>query len=283
MRLRNLRVYRTLWRTRSYRRRVGLRLLAFFGATASIGQVILWSVGLSGGIAVSVSLGILTPIGLIFSLASTLPPGDIKLRHPNVGSLLKISIGNLFDSYESSVVITMNRQFDTSPEWVANASLITQLMSRLGNDSSAAELEGFNRDKDAPIGDILTLHYPDNDYLCLAVTRRSTEYRSTVVVDEIWTALDRLWSHARLYNIPKLTVPIIGSGFARAQVGSTLLLTLLITSYLTASTERRVCDLEVVVHPKDADPELLEFAKSYSELLGYRVVETESVTEAQVG
>jgi Domain of unknown function (DUF6430) len=285
VRIQDLRVYRSLWRAHSYRRRVGLALLAFFGATASIGQLALWAAGLSGGIAVTVSIAILAPFGIVIAMTSALPPGDVKLRHPNIGSHLRIRIGDLFDSENTSVVITMNRRFDTALEWVAEASLISQLIRRINVDPSVAKQfckPQFNRDAEAAIGEVVTIRHLNDSYLCLAVTNRSIVSRSTVVIDEIWTALNQLWHYARLHNISQLTVPIIGAGFARAQMGRTLLLTLLLTSYLTASTEMPVCDLEVIVHPADADPELLEFAKSYSDLLGYRIVKSNPITELQV-
>jgi hypothetical protein len=55
------------------------------------------------------------------------------------------------------------------------------------------------------------------------------------------------------------------SGYARAHVGRLPLLVLLLTSYLISAMEAPICDLEVVLHPSFADPDMLELAKSYCE------------------
>lgn len=81
-------------------------------------------------------------------------------------------------------------------------------------------------------------------------------------MDAVWISLSRLWQYARKNNISRLRLPVIGSGFARAQVGRVPLVLLLLTSYLTAAMEMPICSLEVVLQPDDADPDLLELVKS---------------------
>jgi len=97
-------------------------------------------------------------------------------------------------------------------------------------------------------------------------------------VEAVWSALSRLWQYARLNNISGLRVPVIGSGFARAQVGRVPLLILLLTSYLTAAMEMPICGLEIVLRPDDTDLDLLELVKAYCDILGYRTTDQKPLT-----
>jgi hypothetical protein len=224
-------------------------------------------------------------MGIAFAITSGLPVGEATLRQQSTDSTLIIRVGNLFDTRGAAVVVTMNRFFDTNRRWVSEESLIGQFKSRFGGDSDAAQLltsVSFNRQTPAPVGEIVDLTGKDTRYLFLAVTNRDAASRSTVVIDEIWEALNSLWEFARRNDISKLAVPIIGAGFAHAQVGRTMLLTLLLTSYSTASSERRVGDLVLVIPRADADYELVEFAKSYSELVGYKMMQGKPITGRQI-
>jgi hypothetical protein len=71
----------------------------------------------------------------------------------------------------------------------------------------------------------------------------------------------QLWQYARLNNISGLRVPVIGSGFARNQVGRVPLLILLLTSYLTAAMEIPICGLEIVLHADDTDLDLFQLGQ----------------------
>jgi hypothetical protein len=71
----------------------------------------------------------------------------------------------------------------------------------------------------------------------------------------------QLWQYARLNNTSGLRVPVIGSGFARNQVGRVPLLILLLTSYLTAAIEIPICGLEIVLHADDTDLDLFQLGQ----------------------
>jgi hypothetical protein len=122
-------VYWQLLKLKSYRRRVTVSLLAFFGATVSVGQLILWVSGVPGGAALAYTLVVLIPIGVIFALRASLPPADVLFRHAAVASNLRLLVGNLFNTSDATIVVTMNRYFDTSSEWVSRDSLIGQLLA----------------------------------------------------------------------------------------------------------------------------------------------------------
>jgi len=189
---------------------------------------------------------------------------------------VRVRIGDIFVSAGSVTVITMNRHFDTAPPWVSADSLVTQLIQReyAGRPGGLrdAMLKEFALDQEAeqPVGEIVRITPGEKPYLLLAVADRHELARSAVAVEAVWSALSRLWQYARLNNVSSLRVPVIGSGFARAQVGRVPLLILLLTSYLTAAMEMPICGLEVVLSPDDTDLDLLELVKAYCEILGYR-------------
>jgi hypothetical protein len=238
-----------------------------------------WISGATSGIVLALPLVILAPIGIIFAFSVSLPKADMTFRHNSASARLRILVGDIFATSSANIVITMNRHFDTTDPWVSVSSLIAQLNQRYYADrqyelrnSILAELT-LEEEGEQPVGSIVRIPGGNNTYLLLAVADRHEQTRSTVAVDAVWASLSQLWQYARNYNIPSLRVPVIGSGFARAQVGRVPLMLLLLTSYLTSAMEMHICDLEVVLHPDDADPDLLELIRSYCDILGYKTIE----------
>jgi Domain of unknown function (DUF6430) len=272
-------MYWKLFALRTYRRRVLVTLLAFLGATVTITQLVLWISAIKGGPALGVSLVTLAPVGVIFALLASLPKSDITFRHDSATAPVRVLIGDIFAETDSATVITVNRHFDTAPPWVSDDSLIAHLIQReyAGSpgdlrDTILSEL-ACDQEAEHPVGEIVRITAGRRTYLLLAVADRHELARSTVAVEAVWASLSRLWQYARLNNISRLRVPVIGSGFARAQVGRVPLLILLLTSYLTAAMEMPVCALEIVLHSDDTDLDLLELVKAYCDILGYRVTD----------
>lgn len=282
-----IRMYRKLFALSTYRRRVIISLFAFFGATATLAQIALWISGITGGIELALPLVILAPIGIVFALRTSLPKADMTFRHDSVSTRLRILVGDIFAASNASIVITMDRHFDTAEPWASGNSLITQLARRNFADQAdelrSAILNELEVDEEGeqPLGRIVSIPASNNTYLLLAVADRHEQTRSSVAVDAVWTSLSRLWHYARKNNISCLRLPVIGSGFARAQVGRVPLILLLLTSYVTATMEMPICGLEVVLHPDDADPDLLELVRSYCDMLGYKIIEQKAIAESQ--
>jgi len=280
-----IRMYRKLLGLRTYRRRVIITLLAFFGATVTATQLALWISGATGGIVLAIPLITLAPIGVVFALRASLPKADISFRHDSVTAPVRVLIGDIFATAGAVIVITMNRHFDTVQPWVSGDSLVTQLIQRCYADRPeelrTAILKDLSLEQEAeqPVGKIARISASKNTYLLLAVADRHEQTRSSVAVDAVWSSLSRLWQYARLNNISSLRVPVIGSGFARAQVGRVPLIILLLTSYLTAAMEMPICGLEVVLHPNDTDLDLLELVKAYCDILGYRAIDQKPLSE----
>lgn len=281
-----IRTYRRLFALRTFRRRVVVSLLAFFGATVTIAQLVLWISGAKGGITVALPLIILAPIGIVFAFLISLPKADMIFRHNSASARLRILVGDIFATNNANIVITMNRHFDTTEPWVSDNSLIAQLNQRdyavhqHGLRNAILTELALEEEDEQPVGSVVRIPGDHNTYLLLAVADRHEQTRSSVAVDAVWTSLSRLWQYARNCNIASLRVPVIGSGFARAQVGRVPLILLLLTSYLTSAMEMPICDLEVVLHPDDADPDLLELVRSYCDILGYKTIEQKISSES---
>lgn len=279
-------MYRKLFALRAYRRRLVVTLLAFLGATVTVTQLILWISGIKGGPALGISLVTLAPVGFIFALIVSLPKSDITFRHNHATAPMRVLIGDIFAATDTVTVITMNRHFDTAPPWVSDDSLIAQLIKReyagrAGDlrDTILKEL-ACDQECEHPVGEIVRIAAGRKTYLLLAVADRHELARSSVAVEAVWSSLSRLWRYARLNNVSGLRVPVIGSGFARAQVGRVPLIILLLTSYLTAAIEMPICGLEIVLHPDDTDLDLFELVKAYCDILGYRAVDQKPLAGA---
>lgn len=282
------RMYRILLTLRTYRRRVVVTLLAFLGATVTVAQLALWISGTTGGIALALPLIILTPIGVVLAFRASLPKAEMTFRHDLASARLRILVGDIFEASNATIVVTMNRHFDTSDPWVSDNSLITQLIQRYYagrpdelHNAILSELD-LEEEGEQPVGRIIRVSASNNTYLLLAVADRHEQTRSSVAVDAVWTSLSQLWQYARKNNISSLRLPVIGSGFARAQVGRAPLILLLLTSYLTAAMEMPSCSLEAVLHPDDTDPDLLELIRGYCEILGYKTIEQKTLDESHL-
>jgi Domain of unknown function (DUF6430) len=264
---------------------VAVSLLAFFGATVTLAQLAVWISGASGGI-VALPLAILAPIGIVFAVRISLPKADITFRHDLASAPLRVLVGDIFATNNAIIVITMNRHFDTADPWVSGNSLIAQFVQRHYTEDPG-ELRNtilrelaIEEESEQSLGRIVRIATDSNTYLLLAVSDRHEQTRSSVAVDEVWTSLSQLWQYARKNNISSLRLPVIGSGFARAQVGRVPLILLLLTSYITAAMEMPTCGLELVLSRDDADPDLLELIKAYCEILGYKIIEQKALDES---
>jgi hypothetical protein len=275
-----------LFALRTYRRRLVVTLLAFLGATVTVTQLVLWISGIKGGPALGVSLLTLAPVSVVFALLASRPKSDITFRHDSAIAPLRVRVGDIFAETDAATIITVNRYFDTAPPWVSGDSLIAQLIQReyadRPGDLRDAILKELACDQEAeqPVGEIVRITADRKTYLLLAVADRHELARSTVAVEAVWTSLSRLWQYARFNNISRLRVPVIGSGFARAQVGRVPLLILLLTSYLTAAMEMPICGLEIVLYSDDTDLDLLELVKAYCDILGYRATDQKPLAGA---
>lgn len=276
----SLAVQRQLMASRSFRSRLLVNCLAFLGAAATALQVVIWIFDLDEARS-SIWIALFLLLGLIVVIWRSAPEQSVEYYNPAFAARIIIEAGDLLAPENSPAVITSNRHLDTGTEWVADTSLMGQVCTMWYGDG----LEGRRLMREAvsahtgqppgfehPLGTVVPVTQHGQSVLILAVSSRDPETRSAVLIDDIWTALSGLWTHARRQDLHTLSVPIIGSGFAKAQVGPLPLLVLMLTSYVTAAMERPVCTLRIILPTQVVAPAMFEVTKTYCESLGFKQV-----------
>lgn len=276
-----LAVQRQLMSSRSFRSRVLVNCLAFIGAVGAVLQVLqIWLPNLNEPRSM-IWIGVFVLFGLIVVVWRSAPEQSVEYYNPSFAARIIIEAGDLLAPENSPAVITSNRHLDTGTEWVADSSLMGQVCTMWYGDGLAGRalmaeqigaLTGQPAGYEHPIGTVVPVAQEGQSVLILAVSSRHPETRSAVLIDDIWTALSGLWTHARRQDLHTISVPIIGSGFAKAQVGALPLLVLLLTSYVTAAMERPVCTLRIVLPTQIIAPAMFEVTKTYCESLGFKQI-----------
>jgi hypothetical protein len=226
--------------------------------------------------------------GSVLVLFATLPSNRYEFVHGSYPARITVEVRDLLTAPDDIVVLTANRFFDTIPTdpehpgdrtRVAPGSLVAQLGRRWFPDGDGRDLERMIAtrtgttpgDAEHPVGATVELKGADGRrVLLLAVSRRGDQKLSTVLIDDIWAALSQLWAYARRTGPRSIALPVIGSGFANAEVGPNPLLMLLITSYVTATMEEPICPIRIVLPPQAHDLSAFEVAQSYCESLGFK-------------
>ena len=261
-----------LWHKASYRRRLAINATAFLGVFATVAQIFLWITGADsfGGVWLVAPL---IAIGLAVVVWRSLPPTRLHMRHASYSASFELVSADLFDFVDGPIVVPVNRHFDFSPEWVADESLIAQLIKERHAGDPAAVRQAISDAgvgaAEAPVGTAVRVSSPNGESILLAVSQRHEQQRSTVLVNDIANAHARLWEAARATNSTTLTTPVIGSGLARAQLGPMPLLMLLLTSYITAAMEVPVCHLRVVFPGRLELSSAIDLCREYGEALGF--------------
>jgi antiphage defense system Thoeris ThsA-like protein len=187
---------------------------------------------------------------------------------------ITIKRGDLFPS-ESGIVVTADRLASTAREVVGDDALVTLLVERWFG-GSVADLEmaiglPSQRVDLLPVGKTLPFTRSGRRgwLLCLA---EPTDQGPRTTWQDLHAAYDELWIALRKTNMPRIAVPVIGSGYARAQLSLEGLLHLMLLSYHSASLTGRVAaDLEIIVSERDYRPIVLTTAGRLLSALGYRM------------
>lgn len=253
------------------RRRLGLRLLAYSGAFATAYQIWLF---LGGAEIAGTWLLMAFTCGLIAAVWSGLPTSELHLVHRSFNSEINLVVGDLLATANIPIALTVNRHVDLPPD-VSQGSLIAQLAiheqhpaEMLGPEVRAA-LEG--RGLPLSLGTIVEVSRRASEpALLLAITSRHETNGSAVVVDEVWRSLTCLWDEVRARNANGIACPVVGSGYARAQVGFVPLLLLQLSSYITSSMEVPIGPLTIVVLPQDGTADVFQLVEDFCVELGFR-------------
>lgn len=104
------------------------------------------------------------------------------------------------------------------------------------------------------LGTIARVKRGNSTYFLLAFCRMTPEFRVETTANELWNALASCWSQVRTYgNHQTVSLPILGAGFARLGLSKTLLLQLIILSFLVSLRDGTTSpQIDVYIHPKDA-------------------------------
>jgi hypothetical protein len=195
-----------------------------------------------------------------------------SFREPSAWRIT-IKRGDLFDS-ESGIVVTADRFASTSRDVAGESALVTLLVERwFGNSIDDLDAAiGLPRERIdlLPVGKTLPFTRSGRRgwLLCLA---EPTDQGPRTTWEDLHTAYDAAWIALRKANVPRIAVPVIGSGYARAQLSLEGLLHLMLLSYHSASLTGRVAaDLEIIISERDYRPIVLTTASRLLAALGYR-------------
>ena len=194
---------------------------------------------------------------------------------------ITIRRGDLFDR-GSGIVVTVDRLASTALAVVGEDSLVTGLIERWFGGSAAAldaaiGLAGQPASGDGdgdgrelfPVGRLFPFARQGHRGWLLCLTEPSDAGPRTTWQD-LHTAHNELWIALRKANVPRVAVPVIGSGYARAQLSLEGLLHLMLLSYHSASLTGRVtADLDIIVSERDYQPIVLTTASRLLAALGY--------------
>lgn len=199
----------------------------------------------------------------IHKVTCTLANRDIKIE---------IRVGDLF-SGKNAVVIGCNTSFDTdissgviSPKSVQGqftkrfysnvAHLDTDIAQRLVLPFVPTPVQNPNKQgktSEYPIGTTLTLRPNQRTaYLC-AIAHMNAQGNAHATFDDFKTALPALWEHiASAGDHGDISVPVLGSVFARIPQNRETLVREILQSFIAACAAQRPCNsLTVVIHPSD--------------------------------
>lgn len=215
---------------------------------------------------------VLVLLSLIMAVVFNFPRKSISGSLSSPNSTIEIKVGDLFDE-SGHLVIGTNDVFDTElGDIIKSSSVQGQFLTRIyGGDQERLDAEiaevlkrrGLNGIIDAdkikgkttryPLGTTLTLSSATQKYFLIAYGYLQNDLRVKSSADVLWTSLSELWEQVRLYGHgTQVAIPIVGSGLARVKLSHTVLIQLIILSFIAASKNEYVAEkLTVMVYPQD--------------------------------
>jgi antiphage defense system Thoeris ThsA-like protein len=187
---------------------------------------------------------------------------------------IELNVGDLFDQ-GSGIVVTVDRRLSldqTGPD-----SLIGQLVERWFEQDSRKLQEQLAtnppdpREADLALGSTIRFSGPGGRHGWLFCLSAKTPDGSHTTWHDLAFAYNALWTTMRRENSSSVVVPVIGAGFARAQLSFNGLLLFLILSFHAASLERPVTkNLKIIVSHENFDPRAFSAASKLLGYLGYK-------------
>ncbi len=189
---------------------------------------------------------------------------------------IELNVGDLFDQ-GSGIVVTADRRLSLDLDQTGPDSLVSQLVGRWFEQDSRKLQEQLAinppdpREADLEPGSTIRFSGPGGRYGWLFCLSTKTPDGSHTTWHDLAFAYNALWSTMRRENSSSVVVPVIGAGFARAQLSFNGLLLFLILSFHAASLERPVTkNLKIIVSHEDFDPRAFSAASKLLGYLGYK-------------
>jgi hypothetical protein len=219
--------------------------------------------------------GLLLLVGVAWGLVRARPRRAIVRKLPPTALNVAIKVGDLFEQ-EGNIIVGTNDCFDTqltdsviSPASVQGqllngvfagdlTDLDAQISASLGeHDGQVDAAKSFGKQVRYPLGTVVIVRHGNARYFLPAFTRMSPALPANVTSNIEWLqeALARTWIAVReAGQRDPVHMPIIGSEFARLGVSKTLLIEMIVLSFIAASQRDAIASsLTVYVHPRDKD------------------------------
>lgn len=188
------------------------------------------------------------------------------------GWVVEIDRGDLFEA--DDVVITTDRRFNIDRDVIGDTCLVSGLIESwfLGTAADLISATGgaIPSTTDVAAGTVVQFRSGTRRGLLLAVAATHPDGSNTEWADLV-ASYDRLWREIRSRNLTAVSVPVIGSGFARAQLSFDAVLTQLVLSFHAASLRAPVVrTLRIVISDEHSSFDIPRGVKDLLESLGYK-------------
>lgn len=215
-------------------------------------------------------------LSFVITIVRAVPPVRFIKKSANSNFEIEIVVGNLLEQ-SGSIAIGCSDCFDTEPETVIgpkslmaqivkgpfhgnSGTLDAQIIARLNNHGIAGLTDAskpYGKKERYAIGTVAAIPVIDKRVFFTVFSTANNDDKATrTTKEDLWKSLSCLWDHVRSegFNEP-ITVPVWGSGLARAQASRISLIHLVFLSFIMESRERLVCKkLRLMITEQDYDP-----------------------------
>lgn len=210
-------------------------------------------------------------MGLIYGFWENRPRHQIGCRLSSRDVLIKIRVGNLFDTNDS-LVIGCNSTFDTDIESgiISQKSIQGQFTARFYNgvvnhldtdiNQSLETIphESINHSKRGkrevyPIGTTVKLKIRNRAAYLVAIAPLNIHGNAKATFDDLKKSLPSLWEFISSQgDFGSISMPVLGSGYSRIPQPREVIIREIILSFIAACAAQRPCEsLTIVISERD--------------------------------
>lgn len=224
-------------------------------------------------------------LSLTFGIIRVFPKSKVSKKFNASNTSVEIVVGDIFKE-KGNFTIGSSNYFDTNFE-IANLSLKSQLINRcfesdielLNNKIlESIDKQGIKGKKDKnkplgnktkyPIGTTVSLNQAERQIFILIISKLVFEENRKHTISNptyLNEALNKFWEFIKTEGRMKpISIPVFGSGLARVNLSFSLLIQLIVFSYVTYSKSTRISEkLKIIVYEKDYNPNDFEELKMF--------------------